>query len=46
MVITSVAGHLIHIDFPLAYQNWQKCPLLSLFEAPIERKINPTDEVF
>lgn len=37
MVITSVSGHLLNMDFGGAYRKWQGTPILTLFDAPIEK---------
>lgn len=35
MVMTSVSGHLLALEFASAYKHWQSCNPLSLFEAPV-----------
>ncbi|KAL0841388.1 hypothetical protein ABMA28_015083 [Loxostege sticticalis] len=35
MVMTSVSGHLLALEFVGAYKNWQSCNPLSLFDAPV-----------
>lgn len=35
MVMTSVSGHLLTMDFVSAYKSWQSCNPLSLFDAPV-----------
>ena len=40
MVMTSVLGHVLEIDFPIGYDNWQLTPPETLFSAPIVSEIN------
>ncbi|XP_050684412.1 DNA topoisomerase 3-alpha isoform X2 [Leptidea sinapis] len=35
MVMTSVSGHLLGLEFVGAYKNWQSCNPLTLFDAPV-----------
>lgn len=35
MVMTSVSGHLLALEFVGAYKNWQSCNPLALFDAPV-----------
>ena len=35
VTMTSVSGHLISHDFSFNFKNWQKCPPINLFSAPI-----------
>ncbi|XP_045772031.1 DNA topoisomerase 3-alpha isoform X1 [Maniola jurtina] len=35
MVMTSVSGHLLALDFVSAFKNWRSCNPLSLFDAPV-----------
>ncbi|XP_038212166.1 DNA topoisomerase 3-alpha [Zerene cesonia] len=35
MVMTSVSGHLLGLEFVGSYKNWQSCNPLSLFDAPV-----------
>ncbi|XP_023945939.1 DNA topoisomerase 3-alpha [Bicyclus anynana] len=35
MVMTSVSGHLLSLDFVSAYRSWRTCNPLSLFDAPV-----------
>lgn len=35
MVMTSVSGHLLALEFVGAYKHWQSCNPLSLFDAPV-----------
>jgi DNA topoisomerase-3 len=37
MVFTSVRGHLMGVDFPEAYSNWQSHDPVVLFDAPIHK---------
>lgn len=35
MVMTSVSGHLLALDFVSSYKSWQSCNPLTLFDAPV-----------
>ncbi|XP_041978680.1 DNA topoisomerase 3-alpha [Aricia agestis] len=35
MVMTSVSGHLLGLEFVSSYKSWQSCNPLTLFEAPV-----------
>ncbi|XP_059047118.1 DNA topoisomerase 3-alpha isoform X1 [Achroia grisella] len=35
MVMTSVSGHLLGLEFVGSYKNWQSCDPLALFDAPV-----------
>ncbi|XP_068631634.1 DNA topoisomerase 3-alpha [Battus philenor] len=35
MVMTSVSGHLLALEFASSYKSWQSCNPLSLFDAPV-----------
>ncbi|XP_050346470.1 DNA topoisomerase 3-alpha [Nymphalis io] len=35
MVMTSVSGHLLGLEFVSAYKHWQSCNPVSLFDAPV-----------
>lgn len=35
MVMTSVSGHLLSLDFVSSYMNWNSCDPISLFSAPV-----------
>ncbi|KAE8747194.1 hypothetical protein FOCC_FOCC006060 [Frankliniella occidentalis] len=37
MVMTSVSGHMLALDFNGQYRNWRGCNPLSLFDAPVVR---------
>ncbi|XP_064405762.1 DNA topoisomerase 3-alpha-like isoform X2 [Halichondria panicea] len=37
MVMTSVSGHLLSLDFNLAYKNWNNCTPGTLFTADVQR---------
>jgi hypothetical protein len=37
MVMTSVSGHLLSLDFAPAYKNWKSCRPGSLFTAEVKR---------
>nr|CAB3457482.1 unnamed protein product [Digitaria exilis] len=40
--VTSVIGHVLSVDFPPAYQNWEGTDPMDLFEAPVLRsECNP-----
>eukprot|EP00002_Diphylleia_rotans_P017927 TRINITY_DN3478_c0_g1_i14.p1 TRINITY_DN3478_c0_g1~~TRINITY_DN3478_c0_g1_i14.p1 ORF type:complete len:725 (+),score=106.47 TRINITY_DN3478_c0_g1_i14:45-2219(+) len=43
MVVTSVSGHLMEIDFPETFRNWSSTDPSSLFTAPIEKRV-PQDK--
>jgi hypothetical protein len=42
MIMTSVSGHLLQLEFVGSYSNWQACSPMSLFDAPV-RKYCPQD---
>lgn len=35
MVMTSVSGHLLALEFVGSYKHWQSCNPLVLFDAPV-----------
>lgn len=37
MVMTSVSGHLLGMDFTGAYKGWEKCDPVELFSAPVTK---------
>lgn len=37
MTMTSVSGHLLAIEFPAQYRQWQQIDPIHLFEAPIRK---------
>ena len=37
MVMTSVSGHLLNMDFSGSFRGWRSCSPLSLFDAPIHK---------
>ncbi len=39
VMITSVLGHLMEIDFTPAHRSWSSCPPGDLFEAPISKSV-------
>lgn len=43
MVVTSVSGHLMQLDFDDSYRSWRSCEPESLFEAPVQRTISKTN---
>ncbi|XP_061196153.1 DNA topoisomerase 3-alpha-like [Saccostrea echinata] len=38
MMMTSVSGHLLELDFVGQYRKWNSCNPLSLFDIPVEKK--------
>ena len=43
MMVTSVTGHLMEMEFDSAYKKWSSCDPIELFDAPI-RNIVPDDK--
>lgn len=44
--MTSVIGHVLSIDFPKEYQNWEKTDPVTLFDAPtVKNEANPKARV-
>eukprot|EP00467_Chlorarachnion_reptans_P000826 CAMPEP_0114491312 /NCGR_PEP_ID=MMETSP0109-20121206/2931_1 /TAXON_ID=29199 /ORGANISM="Chlorarachnion reptans, Strain CCCM449" /LENGTH=930 /DNA_ID=CAMNT_0001668033 /DNA_START=287 /DNA_END=3075 /DNA_ORIENTATION=- len=43
MVITSVTGHLMEIDFDASLRGWTSCTPAHLFEAPVQKRV-PDDK--
>lgn len=41
VVMTSVLGHVMGMDFGKEYSNWSSCNTEDLFHVPIENNINP-----
>ncbi|XP_048575676.1 DNA topoisomerase 3-alpha isoform X2 [Nematostella vectensis] len=39
MVMTSVSGHLMSLEFAIAYRKWSSCSPLSLFDAPVVKNV-------
>ena len=39
MVFTSVAGHLLELDFPPPYKSWHGCSPKDLFSAPVHKLV-------
>jgi hypothetical protein len=37
MIMTSVSGHLLQLEFTGSYRNWQACSPMSLFDAPVKK---------
>lgn len=37
MIMTSVSGHLLQLEFTGSYRKWQACSPLSLFDAPVKK---------
>lgn len=44
MVFTSVAGHLMELEFDPAFKQWQSCAPIRLFDAPISKRV-PDDKM-
>lgn len=44
MVMTSVSGHLLRLEFPIQYKGWNTCPPEELFSAPVEKSCPPDYE--
>ncbi|KAL5281975.1 TOP3A family protein [Megaselia abdita] len=40
MVMTSVSGHLLQLEFLPAYRNWKSVNPISLFDAPVRKSCN------
>ena len=36
MVMTSVSGHLLNLEFTSSYRGWRQCSPLALFDAPVQ----------
>lgn len=39
MLFTSVAGHLMELDFPAHYKRWRGCSPLDLYSAPVNKSV-------
>lgn len=39
MVFTSVAGHLLELDFEPQYKKWRGCSPVELFTAPVHKVV-------
>lgn len=39
MVFTSVAGHLMELEFEPAYRSWQRCNPGDLYTAPVVKSV-------
>lgn len=37
MIMTSVSGHLLGLEFVGSYRNWQACNPMALFDAPVSK---------
>ena len=37
MIMTSVSGHLLQLEFTGSYNKWEACNPVSLFDAPVEK---------
>lgn len=44
MIMTSVSGHLLSLDFPIQYKNWRNIPPVELFSAPVYKTCTPDYE--
>ena len=44
MIVTSVTGHIMNIDFAESHRHWTSCDPVQLFEAPIIKSINSDKE--
>ncbi|XP_017015813.2 DNA topoisomerase 3-alpha [Drosophila takahashii] len=44
MVMTSVSGHLMQLEFQVSYRNWRVVDPRSLFDAPIKKSVGPDYE--
>lgn len=44
MIVTSVTGHLMEIEFEAEYKSWNGCKPIELFEAPIKRTVKKENE--
>ena len=40
MVVTSVSGHIMELDFDAAHRKWSSCDPVALFEAPVRKQLN------
>lgn len=40
MIMTSLSGHLMEIEFVAGYQKWHNCQPLALFTAPVEKRVS------
>ncbi|RKP36084.1 DNA topoisomerase [Dimargaris cristalligena] len=41
VTVTSVAGHLMRIDFPPEYRSWRAVDPVALFQAPLVKEVHP-----
>ncbi len=39
MVVTSVTGHIMDVDFPAQYKAWSSCDPVALFDAPVVKSV-------
>lgn len=44
MIVTSVTGHLMEIEFDAAYKGWNNCQPIELFTAPISKCVKKEGE--
>lgn len=44
MVFTSVAGHLMELDFPDGLKKWHACSPLDLYTAPVVKVVPQVDQ--
>lgn len=45
MVFTSVAGHLMELEFPAQYKRWRACSPLDLYTAPVVKDVPAVSRV-
>ena len=45
MVFTSVTGHLMEMDFPMAYRKWRSCAEESLFGLPVSKDVREANKL-
>uniref|UniRef100_A0A0R3TMM9 DNA topoisomerase n=1 Tax=Rodentolepis nana TaxID=102285 RepID=A0A0R3TMM9_RODNA len=38
-IMTSVSGHLLNYEFSQCFRSWESCNPLTLFDAPVEKKV-------
>ena len=45
MIMTSVSGHLLKLEFKSEFKNWNNCSPLELFDAPVEKSAGDFVEI-
>ena len=45
MVVTSVAGHLMELEFVDPYRSWGGCDPLDLFHAPLQKTVDKNKDI-